>query len=150
MMSEIFAFNSWMWIGIAIFLAVAEIIAFGSLFLLVISLSALVVGVLQWLFPNLAWQYQGLLFCVLVITTNIFLWNYVKKRPATASGNTLNQKEKQFLGNIYSLQESIVNGHGKIKIGDTVWLVSGPDQVRGSRVKVISMKGTVLEVEALK
>lgn len=148
-MIELFGFNYWMWIGIAVFLAIIEVITFGSIFLLLIALSALIVGAIQWMFPSIAWQYQALLFCFMVISANIFIWQYAKRRPKTSSHNHLNQKDKQFLGKTYSLQEPIVNGRGKIKIGDTVWLVSGPDQNKGSVVRVIGMNGTILDVQPL-
>ncbi len=72
-----------------------------------------------------------------------------KEESRASVSNNLNQKEKQFLGKSYPLHEAIVNGRGKIKIADTVWLVSGPDQIKGSLVQVVGMNGTILEVKSI-
>ncbi len=79
-MLEFFGFDYWMWIGIAVFLAILEVITLGSVFLLLIALSALVVGVIQGVFPSIVWQYQALLFCFMVISANILAWKYAKRR----------------------------------------------------------------------
>lgn len=40
-----------------------------------------------------------------------------------------------------------VAGRGKIKAGDSLWLVSGPDLPAGSQVRVTGQDGVVLRVE---
>ncbi|MBX8607888.1 hypothetical protein K5D65_11845 [Pseudomonas cichorii] len=42
----------------------------------------------------------------------------------------------------------MVDGRGKIKAADTVWIVTGPDAPTGSLVKVIGQEGAILKVEA--
>ncbi len=51
------------------------------------------------------------------------------------------------MGRVFSLYEPIKNGQGKIKVDDSIWKVQGEDCDITSRVKVIAVRGTVLEVE---
>ena len=41
-----------------------------------------------------------------------------------------------------------LNGHGKVRLGDSVWLAEGPDLAEGTPVTVKSVRGTSLIVEA--
>ncbi len=45
------------------------------------------------------------------------------------------------------LHEAIVGGRGKIKAGDSLWLVTGPDLPAGAQIKVIGQDGVLLKVE---
>ncbi|GFM54804.1 NfeD family protein [Pseudomonas capsici] len=51
-------------------------------------------------------------------------------------------------GRTFTVQTAIVDGRGKIKAADTVWIVTGPDAPTGSLVKVIGQEGAILKVEA--
>lgn len=42
----------------------------------------------------------------------------------------------------------IVNGVGRVRVGDSEWRATGPDLPTGSRVLVVGAEGTTLEVEA--
>ena len=42
--------------------------------------------------------------------------------------------------------QAFVNGRGKVRIGDTVWLADGPDLAEGTPVVVAGVRGTRLEV----
>jgi membrane protein implicated in regulation of membrane protease activity len=46
--------------------------------------------------------------------------------------------------------ETIENGHGKVRLGDSVWLAEGPDMQSGAPIAVVGVKGTVLIVEPAK
>jgi non-homologous end joining protein Ku len=54
---------------------------------------------------------------------------------------------QQYIGHIYPLAEAIQSGTGKVQVGDTVWLVNGGDAPVGARVRVIGVRGAVLQVE---
>jgi membrane protein implicated in regulation of membrane protease activity len=43
--------------------------------------------------------------------------------------------------------EAITNGHGRVKVGDSVWSARGVDAAIGSRVRVTGADGAVLLVE---
>jgi membrane protein implicated in regulation of membrane protease activity len=48
----------------------------------------------------------------------------------------------------FVLHEAIHEGRGKVKAGDSLWLVSGPDLPAGTRVRVTGQDGVILKVEA--
>lgn len=43
--------------------------------------------------------------------------------------------------------EAIIHGSGKVRLGDTVWLASGPDLEAGTAVRVVAVDSTRLRVE---
>jgi membrane protein implicated in regulation of membrane protease activity len=46
------------------------------------------------------------------------------------------------------VSQSIVNGHGKVKLGDTVWLAEGPDLESGAAFIVTDVRGITVIVSA--
>jgi membrane protein implicated in regulation of membrane protease activity len=60
----------------------------------------------------------------------------------------LNQRAAQAIGRTYIVEEAIVAGRGKVRIGDTLWPVEGRETPAGTQVKVTAVNGTVLLVEA--
>jgi hypothetical protein len=59
----------------------------------------------------------------------------------------LNRRGDSYVGEVVTLAEPIVDGRGKVRVGDTVWLARGPDLAAGRRVRVVAARGTQLEVE---
>lgn len=59
----------------------------------------------------------------------------------------LNQRPAQLIGRVGVVEEAIVNGRGKVRIGDTVWVVEGPDTPSDSDVRVTAARGAILRVE---
>jgi inner membrane protein len=48
----------------------------------------------------------------------------------------------------FFLDEAIVRGYGRIRVGDSSWRVTGPDCPAGAKVRVIAIEGgTLLRVE---
>jgi len=45
--------------------------------------------------------------------------------------------------------QAIENGSGRVKLGDSEWLVRGPDAAAGERVRVSGSDGATLLVEPL-
>lgn len=59
----------------------------------------------------------------------------------------LNRRGAQYIGRTVLLEEAIVAGRGKVRLGDTLWPVEGADAPAGRQVKVTAVRGTVLVVE---
>ena len=79
------------------------------------------------------------------------LIDFVWAHPAVVASDQpdLNRRPVQLVGRIVALEEAIVHGRGKARVGDTVWVVEGPDAPAGARVRVIEARGTVLLVERI-
>jgi membrane protein implicated in regulation of membrane protease activity len=61
----------------------------------------------------------------------------------------LNRRGAQCVGRVYLLEEPIAHGRGKIRVGDTLWPVEGPDTAAGLPVRVKEARDTVLTVERI-
>ncbi|HKM38157.1 MAG TPA: NfeD family protein [Thiopseudomonas sp.] len=134
----------WDWLAFAVLLLIVEVFGTAGYFLWLGTAAALV-GLLLAVFPELTWVWQFTGFGVLSLLTAWAWWRRLRTLPSVAPH--LNQRGSELLGGEYVLHEAITAGRGKIKAGDSYWLVSGPDLAVGQRVKVTGQEGTVLQVE---
>lgn len=132
---------SW-WIGGIILLGL-EIFVPGTFFLW-FGVAALLVGTLGFFIPISF----GLQISLWVATSLILLviGRRFFKRADTSDEPLLNDRMAQFTGRSFTLAEPIVEGDGRLKIGDTMWRVTGPDLPAGSKVTVTGADGTALVV----
>jgi len=141
----------WNWMLLGFVLLVLEIVLPG-VFLLWIGIAAILTGALSlqlWDVSLWTWQVQVLVFLALSLISA-----YVGKRVTDARRDEetdeplLNRRADQLVGRTAVLEEPILDGYGRIRLGDTIWRVAGPDLPAGTRVRVISAKGGELQVEA--
>ncbi|MDO9624303.1 MAG: NfeD family protein [Pseudomonas sp.] len=137
----------WNWLAAGTLLLILEVFGAGG-YLLWIGIAAACVGVLTYLFPELPWAVQFILFGALSVLTAVYWWRRQRTAAKPSDRPGLNRRGSELLGRQFALYEAISNGHGKIKAGDTLWLVSGPNLPAGSQVKVIGQDGVLLKVEA--
>lgn len=136
----------WHWLIAAFLLGIAEVLAPGAIFIW-FAVSALVVGLLVMLVPVLGWQVQVVVFALLAFAA-IALWRrYRRERPEVSDQPTLNRRGAQYVGQLCEVVDPIVNGVGRVRLGDTIWTVHGPDVAAGRRVRVVAVEGAVLTVE---
>lgn len=138
----------WDWLGLGTVLLILEVFGAGG-YLLWMGVAAAAVGVLTFIIPGMYWTLQFLLFAVTSVLTAVYWWRRQRtvNRPSDQPG--LNMRGQELIGRVFVVQNEIVDGRGKIKVGDSVWLVSGPDTAVGSQVRVIGQDGAILRVEAL-
>jgi inner membrane protein len=135
--------GGWTWWVIAGILLLIELVLPGVFFMW-LGLAAAIIGVID-LFADFSWQVEITLFAVLSVLLVMFVRPRVKLTQGEASN--LNQRMYDYVGRSYVLHEAIVNGRGKIRIDDTLWVVTGTDRDKGKWVKVTSIDGTRLVVE---
>ncbi len=136
----------WHWLVLAVLLTTIEVFAPGAYFVWM-GLSAALVGLLLWFMPDLGWELQVLGFALLSVTS-VVLWRFFQKRhPIQTEQPLLNRRGEQYVGRVFTLQEPIVNGQGKIRVDDSIWKVQGEDCDAGTRVVVSSANGVVLMVD---
>jgi membrane protein implicated in regulation of membrane protease activity len=61
-------------------------------------------------------------------------------------GVPLNAPQRSMIGARGTVCQTIANGRGKVRVGDTVWLADGPDLAAGTPVVVAGVRGTRLDV----
>ncbi len=138
----------WDWLGLGTLLLILEVFGAGG-YLLWVGIAAASVGVLTFIFPGLDWTWQFLLFGLFSVLSAVLWWRRQRDSLKTSDQPGLNQRGSELLGRQFSLHEPIIAGRGKIKAGDTLWLVIGPDLPAGTTVRVIGQEGVLLKVEAI-
>lgn len=89
---------------------------------------------------------QILVFVILSFVSVGIYWRYFRKASENSDQPLLNRKQEQLLGRILVLESAIVNGNGRVQIGDAFWQVHGQDAPQGARVTVIAVDDGILKV----
>ncbi|MCA1798152.1 MAG: NfeD family protein [Xanthomonadaceae bacterium] len=138
--------NFWTWGIGALLLLIAEMLLPGF-YLLWLGIAAALVGLLVFLWPGMPFEAQLLIFAVAAVGS-IWGWRaWRDKHPEVSDQPHLNERGQHYVGKVYTLDTAIVNGSGKIRIGDTMWKVSGADLPVGTPVRVVGVDGIVMQVE---
>jgi membrane protein implicated in regulation of membrane protease activity len=146
MWDYLYHLSYWDWLALGSLLLIFEVFGVGG-YLLWTGLAAAIVGALLFLFPALPWTVQFLLFGCLSILTAVYWWRRQRASAKPSDQPGLNHRGSELQGRSFVLHEAIIGGRGKIKAGDSLWLVSGADLPAGSLIKVIGQDGVVLKVE---
>ncbi|MES9873249.1 MAG: NfeD family protein [Candidatus Sedimenticola sp. PURPLELP] len=135
----------WHWWVIAVVLVILEVFSPGAFFLW-LGISAGITGLIMLAVPDLSWQYQLLLFSVFSVAS-IMIWHlFLKHHPTESDHPVLNRRGEQYIDRVFTLDEPVVNGLGKIRVDDSTWKISGEDCDAGSRVRVVGVDGVVLKI----
>jgi inner membrane protein len=136
------------WWILALALIGAEMLVPGY-FMLWIGIAGGMVGALLLLFPDLSPGTQALLFFTFAMISCFIYWKFVRPLMDSSSEQPLlNRRGEQLIGKRYVLATPIINGHGKARVGDSLWLVEGADLPSGTAVEVVAVDGTTLKVRA--
>jgi inner membrane protein len=138
----------YLWWIAALILITAEIVLPGF-FLLWIGLAAAGVGTLLLVVPQMNLLTQVVIFVALAFAACFGYWRLARHSLRATPSPTLNRRAEQLIGQRYVLDTAIENGRGKARVGDSLWLVEGPDMPAGSRVAVIGVDGAMLRVAAV-
>ncbi len=136
----------WHWLILAVVMIILEILIPGAYFLWM-GISAIFIGGLMYIFPEMAFLIQILIFAILSVIAVMMYRSYRKKNPLVTDEPTLNRRGEKYIGQSFTLKEPIVNGVGKIKVDDSTWKIKGFDIDAGETVRVVAVEGTTLIVE---
>lgn len=137
------------WLSLGGLLLAAEMLG-GNGYLLWSGVAAVITGLVVWLLP-VGWEGQGVLFAVLTLVAAWLWWRWLNKRvseqkPADAH---LNQRGQQIVGRRFTLDTTLVNGRGHMRVGDSSWpVVADEDLTAGTQVEVMAVEGITLRVRA--
>jgi inner membrane protein len=138
----------WYWLVLAAVFGVIEV-AVPAMVCIWLAAAALGVAAIAWLVPDLAWEHQALIFAAVAIAS-VWLGRIAFARTrANAADLRLNRRAESYVGRMFTLDGAIVDGRGRLKVDDTVWLVAGPDLPAGTRVRITGTDSTLLRVEPL-
>jgi hypothetical protein len=138
--------SAWFWWGVALALFAAEAMLPGS-FMLWLGFAAVGTALVDLVVP-MSGAAQWMLFAVLSLVSVGAGWQYKKKHPKADSDQPLlNRRGAQLVGQVFVLESAIVDGRGRLKIGDAFWTAQGPDLPAGARVRVLAADAGSLRVE---
>lgn len=137
----------WHWLAIGLLLAAAEI-AVPGVFMIWLSVAALITGLVVWLVP-IGVPVQIVIFAVLAIVSVFIGKRYLRDNPIEGADPKMNDRGARLVGETVVVTHAIDGGTGRVKQGDSEWLAKGPDAEPGTRMRVAGHDGVVLLVEHL-
>ena len=139
----------WHWWIFGIVLLTLEMLVPGTFFLWM-GVSATLVGLAVLAVPDLDWQYQWIGFAILSVAA-IVVWRvYAARRPVESDQPNLNRRSAQYVGRKITLTDAIVDGRGRAKVDDSIWMLETADNSdlpAGAHVEVVEGRDSVLVVK---
>lgn len=136
----------WYWFTAGVLLVALEALIPG--FVLVwLGVSALITGVVALVFTDMGLVFELLIFAGLSVATVLTGRRWFTRLNENSSMPLLNRRGEQYVGQRYTLHEPIRDGRGRVKVGDSLWNVRGPDLPAGAHVQVTSVDGATFIVE---
>lgn len=139
-------YGPWAWFVLSLLLLAVELVVPGGWFLW-LGAAGIVTGLLAFI-PGLTWPWQVTIFGVLALVIVIGWTAIARNRKPKSDRPLLNQRAETFIGYEGVIDEPINQGFGRMRLGDTVWRISGPDLAAGAKVRIVGADGAVLKVEA--
>lgn len=137
----------WYWWALAAVLLVFEMLLPGVVFLF-LAVGALASGAVLLAAPGLSLELQLVIFAVVAVASAVALRPTLRRlQQSRTSEPSMNARGESLVGKIVVLDAPILNGRGRIKLGDGSWSVTGPDMVAGAKVRVRGVDGNELKVE---
>jgi membrane protein implicated in regulation of membrane protease activity len=136
----------WVWVILAGVLGLAELHVPGS-YLVWIALGAALTSAVHAAF-GASLEGQLAIFAVASALSCIAgYFVYRRLGPRRRGEAPLNDRSMAMIKTRGTVCEALVNGHGKVRLGDSVWLAMGPDLGEGTAIVVSGVRGTRLVVE---
>ncbi|AIL12908.1 NfeD family protein [Candidatus Paracaedibacter symbiosus] len=147
-MAFLYKVTVWHWWTLGVIFLILELTVPGAFFLW-LAISAGIIGVLIWILPALSLIYQLLLFSTISVASVTLYLRFRSRTQNSSDSPILNRRADQYIGHVFTLENALENGQGKIQLGDTIWSIKGPNCNKGTRVKIVSAEGSILQVEIL-
>jgi inner membrane protein len=136
---------AFVWLVGGLVLCAVETLAPGA-FLIWIGAAAAIVGAISY-FVMMDLTAQLTLFGALIVVLVLVgrrVYGSLDARP----GPLPQSRAHAMIGADFLLDQAIVHGHGRIRVGDSSWRVAGPDCPSGALVRVVAVEdGSLLRVE---
>jgi membrane protein implicated in regulation of membrane protease activity len=137
--------HPWIWAIGALVVAVLEIFVPGA-YLIWIAAGAAITTLACFAF-DLPLTAQLIIFIAASSAACLAGYFVYQKLITPRAGNApLNQRELEMVGAHGIVFEAVINGQGKVTLGDSVWIAEGPDMPVGAAVVVTGLRGTIAVV----
>ena len=136
------------WLIAALLLGIAEL-AIPGVFLIFLAIAAAITGVAVLALADLPAVAQLGSFAVWSVVAVLIGKRWYRDYPVEGGDARLNDRASRMIGEVVKVETAIVDGRGRVKVGDGSWPASGSDAAVGTRVRVTSIDGGVVVVEPL-
>lgn len=144
MIPEFLQNHSTGWLSIGLVLCIAEMIVPG-VFLMWLGIAALLTGLIVFLVP-IPLAAQLAVFAVLAVASVYIGRRWSASGEIPSDDPMLNDRLARLVGEPVVVEDAIVGGRGRVRVGDSVWPATGADAPAGTRLTVTGASGGVLQV----
>ncbi len=134
------------WAAVTLLLFAAEAMAPGA-FMLWMGFAAAAVFAVVLVVPGVPLLAQVVAFVVLSFVSIQIYRTWFRTTGRESDRPLLNRRAEQLVGTMVPLDQAIVGGRGRVKIGDAYWVVQGPELPVGTAVRVVAVDGMTLKVQ---
>jgi len=141
--------NGTHWMILAVILFVIEV-ATGTTYVLWVAAAAFVTALLSYILP-IGWTMQLFMFSILATILLFVGHNYFAPRINKGDESHLNERAQSLIGRRVVAVADFTAGEGRVQVGDTQWRaeMKTGNAASGDELRIISVKGTILHVEAI-
>jgi membrane protein implicated in regulation of membrane protease activity len=137
---------AWGWAVAAVLVALLELFVPGF-YLIWFACAAGITAVLTFAFD---WSLSAQLTAFIIASLGSCVVGYYVYRGLTTplrDSETINRRDLDLVGTTGIAAEVFVNGRGRVRIADTVWLAESSDEIAaGAGVRIVAVNGTTLVV----
>jgi len=133
------------WLIAALVLGIAELAAPG-IFLVFLAIAAAVTGTALLALPELPIAVQLASFAVWSTVTVLIGRRWYRDYPVAGADPMLNDRSARMVGQIVIVETAIVDGRGRVLVGDGSWPARGDDAAAGTRVRITRVADGVADV----
>lgn len=136
------------WLVVAAGLGLAELIVPG-VFLVFLAVAAAITGATLFAAPALPLIAQLGSFVGWSVITVLIGRRWYHEYPVPSADPLLNDRAARMIGQVVTVTDPIVGGHGRVRVGDGEWPARGPDSETGTRLKIAAVAHGTVVLEAL-
>ena len=136
----------WYWWALAAVLMVFEMLLPGVIFMF-LAIGASVAGFVLLAASDISLEWQLAVFAVVSAASALVLRPVLRRLQVRSDEPNINARGQALVGRTFILDQPILGGRGRAKLGDGSWIVTGPDMAAGAKVRVSAVEGTELKVE---
>jgi len=133
------------WLIAALVLGIAELAAPG-IFFVFLAIAAGVTGIALLALPELPIAVQLASFAVWSTVTVLIGRRWYRDYPVAGADPMLNDRSARMVGQIVIVETAIVDGRGRVLVGDGSWPARGDDAAAGTRVRITRVADGVADV----
>lgn len=135
----------WGWMVVAFFFIFVELISFNT-YTLWLGVAAALVAILK-LFVFIAVGWDWIIFAFLSFICLFLSRKFFSGKESESSVTIHDQRGIEYVGHIIVLTNPIENNRGRHLLDGVWWRIEGPNASIGTKVRIVGLEGSTLQVE---